>query len=116
FVFDLDFGAAVLAEQHAVAGLHIQRNEFALLALAGADGDYFALLGLLFCTVRDNDSTLDGFLFFNALHDYTVVERRQIDCHRRKTSIGQVSGFLPEAGRAVKRSAAVSTPHRRVLI
>src|SRR5438552_7397215 len=47
FVVNLDFRAAVLAEQHAVAGFHIQRNRFALLALAGADGDHFALLLLL---------------------------------------------------------------------
>src|SRR5690348_10266594 len=73
FVVEFDFRAAVLAEQNAVACFHIKRDQLALLALASADGDYFTLHGLFFCGVRDDDASLDGFLFFNALHDDTVV-------------------------------------------
>jgi len=86
-VFDFDLAPAVFAEQNTVANGNIERYALALLALAGADSDHFALLRLLFCTVRDDNAALDGFLFFNALHDHTVVERRQIDCHLRKTSV-----------------------------
>src|SRR5579859_5629930 len=73
FVVEFDFRAAVLAEQNAVACFHIQRDQLALLALAGADGDDFTLHGLFFCGVRDDDASLDAFFFFNALHDDTVV-------------------------------------------
>ena len=67
--------AAVLAEQNAVAWFHVERNQFAFFALASANGDDFALHGLFFCGVGDDDAALDGFLFFNALHDDTVVQR-----------------------------------------
>src|SRR6266849_3691267 len=81
FVLDFDFRPAVLAEEDAIAGLDVQRNQFALLALASADGDDFAFHRFFFCGVRDDDATLDAFLLFNALHDDTVVERGQIHCH-----------------------------------
>src|SRR5438552_2327931 len=93
-----------------ITAFYVQGNQFALLALASADGDHFSLLGLLFCGVRDDDSTLDGFLLFNALHDHAIMQRRQIDCHRRKTSVGELSGLLWEG------EQGISTPHRRVLI
>src|SRR5262249_10844187 len=45
---DLDFGAGPLAEQHAVAGLEVDRNEFAgFVAAAWADSDDLAFLRLL---------------------------------------------------------------------
>src|SRR5437016_3016488 len=83
-VLDFDFRTAVLAEEDTIAGLDVQRDQFALLALASTDGDDFALHGLFFCGVRDDDATLDAFLLFNALHDDTVVERSQIHCHLEK--------------------------------
>ena len=46
---DLDLGAGILAEQHAVARLHIQREDLAfVVGLALADGDDFAFLGFFF--------------------------------------------------------------------
>src|SRR5713226_1314702 len=83
-VLDLDFRTAVLAEEDAIAGLDVQRDQFALLALASADGNDLAFHRLLFCGVRDDDATLDAFLLFNALHDDTVVERGQLHCHLGK--------------------------------
>src|SRR5216684_2713451 len=83
-VLDFDFRTTVLAEEDAISGLDVQRDQFALLALASADGDDFALHGLFFCGVRDDDATLDAFLLFNALHDDTVVERGQLHCHLEK--------------------------------
>src|SRR5271168_2363649 len=45
---ELDLGARPLAEQHAIAGLDVHRDELAILvAAAGSDGDDLALLRLL---------------------------------------------------------------------
>src|SRR6266571_5938075 len=54
-VLDLDFRTAVFAEEDTIAGLDVQRDQFALLALASADGDDFAFHRLFFCGVRDDD-------------------------------------------------------------
>src|SRR5215831_14616826 len=81
FVFNLYFRTAVLPKEDAVAGLDVERDQLALLALASPDSDDFALHGLFFRRVRDDDATLDGFLLFNALHDDTIVERGQMYCH-----------------------------------
>src|SRR5579872_745004 len=86
FIVDLDFGAAVLAEQDAVANFHVEGNEFTLFALAAADGDDFAFLLLFLGGVRNDDAALDAFFFFNSLHDYPVVERGEIHCHLEKPS------------------------------
>src|SRR5260370_41245074 len=83
-VLDLDFRTAVLAEEDTITGLDVQRDQFALLALASADGDDFAFHRLFFCGVRDDDATLDGFLLFYSLHDDTVGERGQLHCHLEK--------------------------------
>src|SRR6266566_2068741 len=50
-------------------------------SLAGANSDDFALHGLFFRRVRDDDATLHCFLLFYALHDDAVVERDQMYCH-----------------------------------
>src|SRR5664279_4303034 len=54
FAVNLDLGAGILAEQNAVARLHVERESFALVvALATADGDNFAFLRLVLCAVGD---------------------------------------------------------------
>src|SRR5581483_1081342 len=54
---DLDLGAGPLAEQDAVAGLDVERDELAgFVAGAGADGDDFAFLGLLLGGIRNDDA------------------------------------------------------------
>src|SRR5713226_6267915 len=58
-VVHLDFGAAVLAEQHAVADFYVERDALALLDFARASGNHFALLRLLFRRVRDDDAAFD---------------------------------------------------------
>ena len=56
---DLDLGARPLAEQDAVAGLDVERDELAaLVAGAGADGDDLALLRLLLGGVGNDDAAL----------------------------------------------------------
>jgi len=63
---DLDLGAGPLAEQDAVAGLDVERDQLArLVAGTGTDGDDLAFLGLLLAVsgmmmppaVRSSDST-----------------------------------------------------------
>ncbi len=59
FAIQLDVAAGVLAEQDAVAHLHVERDHFAVFqALAFADGHHFALLGLLFGRVGDVQAAL----------------------------------------------------------
>src|SRR5579885_282985 len=67
-VLDLDFRAAVLAKENAVARLYVERNRF-------------ALHGLLFRRVWDDDAATDRFLLLDSLHDHSVVQRSQSDCH-----------------------------------
>ena len=56
---DLDLGAGPLAEEDAIARLHIEGDELAaLVAGAGADGDDFALLRLFLGGVGDDDAAL----------------------------------------------------------
>src|SRR2546422_2481891 len=66
----------VLAEQHPVADLDIDRNQFAVIVLlALAHGDDLALLGLLGGGVGNHDAS-GGFLFlFDALDDHAVMQR-----------------------------------------
>src|SRR5436853_406 len=76
---EFDFGAGPLAEQHAVADLHVDRDELAgLVAPAGTDGDDLALLRLFLCGVGNNDPA-GGLLFsVDALDDDTVVKRTEL--------------------------------------
>src|SRR5829696_532642 len=56
-VVELDLGARPLAEQDAVAGLHVEGAQLALVVeRAGADGDHLALLRLLLGGVGDDDA------------------------------------------------------------
>src|SRR6266446_6794337 len=80
FVFYFDFGAAVLAEQHPVAGLHVKGNTLALfVGLARANSDYFALLRLLFRRIGDDNSALDCFFFLNPLDQHAIMQRSHLN-------------------------------------
>jgi hypothetical protein len=60
---DLDLGARPFAEQHAVAGLDVERDELAgFVAAAGADGDDLALLRLFLGGVGDDDAAIASFV------------------------------------------------------
>ena len=77
---DPHLGAGPLAEQHAVAGLDVERHELAaLVAGARSDGDDLALLRLLLGGVRDDDAALRLLLGFDAADDNAVVQRTE--CH-----------------------------------
>jgi hypothetical protein len=72
---ELDLGARVLAEEHAVADLHVERTDGAVVEhLAVADGDDLALDGLLFGAVRDDDPALGLLFLFHALEENAVLK------------------------------------------
>src|SRR5262245_2055724 len=76
--FQLDLGARPLAEQHAAARLHVDRNEFAAVVTAArSNSDNLALLWLFLSGVGDDDAAF-GLLFgVDAAHDHTVVQRSE---------------------------------------
>src|SRR5262245_47438134 len=68
--------AGVLAEQHAVADFHVDRDQLAVVVLlAFADGDDLALVGFLGGGVGDDDATSGLALFLDALDDHAVMQR-----------------------------------------
>src|SRR5882762_8177285 len=73
---DLDGLPGVLAEQHSVARLDIERDELArVVFLAFANSDNLALVGFFGGGVRDNDATCALALLFDALDDHAVMQR-----------------------------------------
>src|SRR6185436_14713892 len=73
---DLDLVARVLAEQDAIALLHAERANLALVVdLAVADRDHLALGGLLLGRVGDDDAALRLFLFGDAAHENAILQR-----------------------------------------
>src|SRR5689334_11146171 len=72
---ELDLLAGVLAEEHRVAFLHIERRDLAvLLDLALADRDDLTLLRLLLGRIRDDDPADFLFPFFDASNDDAIVQ------------------------------------------
>src|SRR5206468_2937862 len=73
---DLDGLPGVLAEQHSVARLDVERDQLArVILLALAHGDDLALVRLLGGGVRDDDATCGPALLFDALDDHAVMQR-----------------------------------------
>src|SRR6266446_6534411 len=73
---DLDLGAGVLREQHAVARLDVQGAHLSVLEdLPVSDGDDLALDGLLLGGIRDDDATLRLLFLLHALDDHAVLQR-----------------------------------------
>ena len=61
-LIDLDFGAAVLGDEHLVTLLDGESDELAIvITLAGAEGDDFTFLRFLFVGVWDDNPALFGF-------------------------------------------------------
>src|SRR5689334_2798320 len=55
FAIDLDLSAGVLAEQDAIAFLHVERTDFTFFAdLAFSDGEDFAFLRLILGAIGDD--------------------------------------------------------------
>src|ERR1700693_2965326 len=73
---ELDLGARPFAEQHAVADLEVDRDQFAgFVAATWADGGDFALRGLFLGAVR-NDDAASGLLFGVDTLDHNAVVKR----------------------------------------
>src|SRR5712675_1382230 len=73
---ELDLRARPFAEQHAVAFLHIDRDELAgLVAAPGTDGNHLSLGRLLLGGVRDDDPTLRLVFGVDARNHDAVVKR-----------------------------------------
>src|SRR5271166_5145613 len=82
FAVDLDLGAGILAEQHAIARLHVEGEGFALVVgLASADGDNFAFLRLVLGTVGDDDATPGGFGLFYTTNYNAVMQGSELSSH-----------------------------------
>src|SRR5204863_7703442 len=72
---DLDLRARPFAEQHAVADLEIDGDDFpGLIAAAWTDGDHLSLRRLLFGGVRNDDPTCGLILGVNARNPDAVVK------------------------------------------
>src|SRR5260370_40306808 len=79
---DLDLGAGPFAEQHAVAGVNVDRDELAVLVTAaGTHRDDLALRRLLLRGIRDDDAAGAAFLGIDALDDDTIVKRTKLHGH-----------------------------------
>src|SRR5262245_18993268 len=63
FAVDFDFGTRILAKQHPVARLHVQRGDLAILVhLAFTNGNHLPLLGFFLRRVRNNKPAFGLFL------------------------------------------------------
>src|SRR5215211_8829174 len=75
---DAHLGARPLAEQHPVAGLHVERDDLAaLVAGARPGGDDLALLGLFLGGVGDDDAALRLLLRVDSADDDAVMQRTE---------------------------------------
>src|SRR3974377_2194414 len=82
FTVNLDFRAGILAEQDAVARLHVQGESLALVVgFATPAGDPFAFLRLVLGAVGDDDATPGGFGLFYTTYNNAVMQGRQLGSH-----------------------------------
>src|SRR3954463_10978773 len=76
---DLDLRARPFAEQHAVANLEVDGDDFSsLIAAAWADGDHLSLRRLLLGGIRNDDSTFGLTVGVDARNHYPVVKRPKL--------------------------------------
>src|SRR5690349_6346873 len=92
---ELDLLAGVLAEEHRVAFLDVERRDLAvLLDLALADSDDLALLWLFLGGVRDDDPADLLLALFDPLNDHAIVQGADSDCglcgHTARLSVKNV--------------------------
>src|SRR5215469_7570743 len=82
FAVDLDFRTGILAEQNAIARLHVEGEGLALVVgLAAADGDHFSLLRLVFGAVGDDDAAPGGLSLFYTTNNDAIVQGSQLSSH-----------------------------------
>src|SRR5690606_26542767 len=72
---EFHFRAAVLADEHAVADLHFERRDLAVIALlAGAEGNDLGLLRFFLGRIGDDDPATDLFFFFDVFDENTITD------------------------------------------
>src|SRR5882724_919902 len=77
---DLHLGAGPLAEQHAVAGLQVDRDQLAgLVASAGTHRQDLTFLRLLLDGIRDDDPALGLLVRLDAADDNAVMQRTELE-------------------------------------
>lgn len=105
----LDFGAAILREDHDIAFGDIERNSVALVInAAGAGGDDLALLRLLLGGVGDDQAGCGGLDSFKGLDEDAILERLDRGCHVKHLSVllGLVPAEVSVSGVAGRRRGA----------
>src|SRR5208337_210519 len=114
FAFDLDFGSRPFAEQNAVAGLDIDRDQLAaFVAAAGTDGDDLAFLRLLLGGVGDDDPALRLLFSLDAPDQDAIVQRTKY--HRfLLLSICRFSAPIMDRARPTVESVRRSRPGQDV--
>src|SRR5690606_22223685 len=71
----LHLGAAVLADEDAVADLDLEGLNLAVFVLlAGAEGDDLGLLRLFLGGIGNDDATANLFLFLDVLHQDAIAD------------------------------------------
>src|SRR2546425_11771435 len=81
---ELDLGAGVLAEQHPVAGLHVEGQHLPVFLLPRADRHHLPLLRLLLGRIGDDDAARALLLLLlDASDDHPVLQRA--NPHRHET-------------------------------
>src|SRR5580700_6006497 len=116
----LHLGAAVLAVQHYVADLHVDRHSLGsrVVEATRAHGQDFALLGLLLGSVRDHKSGCRGLLRLKRADHNPVFER--LDCyffgggrHDLTSPSGKANGELLERANvaACRRGDQTASSH-----
>src|SRR6058998_2373164 len=84
---ELDLGAGVLAEQHPVAGLHVEGQHLPVFLLPRADRHHLPLLRLLLGRIGDDDAASALLLLLlDAPDDHPVLERANPHRHENMTS------------------------------
>src|SRR3989454_6878169 len=81
---ELDLGAGVLAEQHPVAGFHVEGHHLSVLLLARADSDHLSLLRLFLGRIGDDDAAHALLLLLlDPPDDHPVVQRANPHGHAK---------------------------------
>jgi hypothetical protein len=102
-VFEFDLGAGVLANQDLVALLDVEFDALAIFGvLPFANGDDFGLEGLLFGSVRDDDSSANLLLDVDTLDQNAVIKRTNLCAHVQLLSTCVFCGLASPAGPAMK--------------
>src|SRR5258708_3065462 len=108
-----DLRAAVFAEKDAIARLHHQRDDLALVVqFSVSDGDHLGLLRFFLGAVRDDDPAAALFLFFQPFHEHPLMERTKVHGHLSLSTNPYEDGVADEAtNRAGPSNSDYTTAH-----